>query len=128
VGREGPLQASEGPEKNEREPCAHLGGLTRASELRVFVFLFLRWFAWGVPHLIEIPVPQKDPLCTPTHENAKKKQKKNDPRLSILNSRGSYFEVIRGQLGHIEAGSSESMCSRWRPPSYVDCRTFWVQN
>jgi hypothetical protein len=66
----------------------------------------------GVPHLIEILAPQKDPLCTPTQENTKKNPNKNDPHLSILNSCASYFEVIRGQLGCIEAGLSESMCRK----------------
>jgi hypothetical protein len=56
--------------------------------------------------------PQKDPLCTPTHENTKKNPKEGDPNLSILYSRASYFEVIRGQLGYFEAGLSESMYSR----------------
>ena len=78
--------------------------------VKLFVYLFPRCFSWGAPHLIEILAPQKDPLCTPTHENIKKKREKNDPRLSILNSRASYFEVIRGQLGHIEAGLTGSMC------------------
>ena len=109
-------QASEGPDESKGEPGAHLGGLTRASELMVFhgmvVYLSPICFSWGVPHLIEILAPQKDPLCTPTHENIKKKRKKIDPHLSILNSRASYFEVIRGQHANIEAGFSGSMRRR----------------
>jgi hypothetical protein len=38
--REGPQQASEGPDESEGEPGAHLGGLTRASELMVLSCLF----------------------------------------------------------------------------------------
>jgi hypothetical protein len=80
VGQDGPQQASEESEESEGEPCAHLGGLTRASELMitliVAVYLFPRCFAWGVPHLIEILAPQKDPLCTPAHENTHKQKKK----------------------------------------------------
>ena len=34
--REGMQQASEGPDESKGEPGAHLGGLTRASELMVF--------------------------------------------------------------------------------------------
>ena len=72
-------------------------------------YLFEMLFV-GVYHLIEILAPQKVPLCAPTHENQKKKQKKNNRRKPYLNSRASHFEVIRGQIGHIEAGSLESMC------------------
>ena len=114
VGQDGPQQASEEPEESKGEPCAHLGGLTKAStkasELMVYVSTFFsRYFAWGVPHLIEILAPQKVPLCTPTHENKTKNQKKINRRKPYLNSRASHFEVIRGQIGHIEAGSLESM-------------------
>ena len=38
--REGPQQASEGPDESEGEPGAHLGDLTRASELMVLSCLF----------------------------------------------------------------------------------------
>ena len=92
-------------------PRIWVGGLTKASELMAVVYLFSRYFAWGVPHLIEILAPQKVPLCTPTHENKKKYQKKINRRKPYLNSRASHFEVIRGQIGHIEAGSLESMCT-----------------
>jgi hypothetical protein len=38
--REGPQQASEGPDGSEGEPGAHLGGLTKAPELMVLSCLF----------------------------------------------------------------------------------------
>jgi hypothetical protein len=38
--RDGPQQASEGPDESEGEPGANLGGLTRASELMVLSCIF----------------------------------------------------------------------------------------
>ena len=48
VGQDGPQQASEEPEESKGEPCAHLGGLTKASELMVVVSIFFRDTLRGV--------------------------------------------------------------------------------
>jgi hypothetical protein len=72
----------------------------------------LTFFGFASRLQAKIQAPQKDSLCTPKKENTEKIKKNTTPIFLYLTPAPFISRVIRSQLGDIEAGLSESMCSR----------------